>query len=397
MSKSGAFFSAAGLLARYGGLIAAIASISSVGVSLSLSLPLLSFILEARGISAAAIGANSAMGGVASILVVPFVTPLAHRFGTSNLLIATILIAATSFVGFYLIDSFAVWFILRVFMFGSITMVFVLSEFWINELAPMAHRGLVLGIYGTVLSAGFAAGPALLSIIGWQGALPFAVGFAILALSVLPVIFTRASSPQVDKEPPTALFRFITVAPLATFSALAFGAVESSLLAFLPVYGLRLEMDAGLAALLVSVATLGNVALQVPVGILTDRFDRRLVILGCGIVGIIGAVLMPFASSSTPALLATLFIWGGVTAGIYIAGLAHLGSRFTGTDLANANSAFVMMYAVGMLVGPMSVGAGLDIWDPHGFAIVNAIIFTAFVTFAIVRIAFKPRKSDLLS
>ena len=372
---------------RFGGLIAAIVTISSVGIALSLSLPLLSFILEARGTSASAIGANSAMAGLASILVVPFVTPLAHRLGTGNLLIAAILVAAVSLFAFHLTDSFTLWFVLRVFLHGAITAIFVLSEFWINALAPNAHRGLILGIYATVLSLGFAAGPAILSVTGFVGPLPFIVGFIILAVSSIPVIFTRTTSPVVDNEPASASLKFLFTAPIATFAALAFGAVESAMLAFLPVYGLRLGFDAENAALFTSVATLGNVVLQIPLGFISDRIDRRYLLVLCALVGVGGALLMPVLSGTSFALLADLFIWGGVTAGLYTIGLAHLGSRFTGTDLANANSAFIMMYATGMLIGPATVGAGLDLWDPHGFAYVCATIFGVYALLALMRIA----------
>ncbi len=378
---------AGGGFLRFSGLIAAIVTISSVGISLSLSLPLLSFILESRGVPASAIGANSAMAGLASVLIVPFVTPLAHRFGTGNLLIAMILVAAVSLISFHFIDSFALWFVLRVFLHGAVTTIFVLSEFWISALAPNARRGLVLGVYATVLSLGFAAGPAILSVTGFTGPLPFLVGFVILVVSALPVVFTRTTSPRVDREPVVASLRFLFTAPIATFAALAFGAAESAMLAFLPVYGLRLGFDADKAALFISVATLGNVVLQIPLGMISDSLDRRYLLLLCALVGIGGAVLMPVLAETPYALFADLFIWGGVTAGLYTIGLAHLGARFSGTDLANANSAFVMMYAAGMLIGPASVGSGMQIWNPHGFAYVSGAFFLAYAVLAVARIA----------
>jgi predicted MFS family arabinose efflux permease len=88
------------------------------------------------------------------------------------------------------------------------------------------------------------------------------------------------------------------------------------------------------------------------------------------------AAMMPLLASSMTLLIASLIAWGGVVAGLYTVGLTHLGARLSGTDLASANAAFIMMYSVGMLVGPTMIGAGMQVWDPHGLTVVAAS-FTA--------------------
>ena len=147
-------------------LIAAVAAISAVGIAIGLGLPLLSIIMEKRGISPTLIGINSAMAGVAAMAAAPFTTRLAHAWGTSTTMLLAILLSAISGLGFYYIENFWLWFPLRLVFHGAITTLFILSEFWVNAAAPPARRGLVLGIYATVLSLGFALGPLLFSILG---------------------------------------------------------------------------------------------------------------------------------------------------------------------------------------------------------------------------------------
>ena len=53
-------------------------------------------------------------------------------------------------------------------------------------------------------------------------------------------------------------------------------------------------------------------------------------------------------------------VWGGGIGSLYAVGLAHLGSRYSGPDLASANAAFIMLYALGMLGGPPIAGFGMD-------------------------------------
>ncbi|MCW2307272.1 MFS transporter [Rhodobium gokarnense] len=368
------------------GMAAAIASISTVGVAISLSMPLLALVMEARGFSGTAIGINSAMAGVSSIFWVPFVAPLARRIGTARLILILIAASMASFLGFFVISSYWAWFGLRFVFHGATTAIFVLSEFWISSAAPSEKRGFILGVYATFLSIGVAAGPIVLSVTGSEGALPFLIGTLILALSAIPVVMARETSPRIEKKPGQPFAKFLLAVPAATIAVLAFGAVETGMLSILPIYGLRIGLDAATATLLVTAAALGNVALQVPLGWMSDRMDKRVLLLICGLIGVVGALLIPVFADTMSALFVTLFVWGGVTAGLYTIGLAHLAARYRDADLAAATAAFVMMYSIGMLVGPALMGIGMDI-NPHGFPIVCALFFGGYVAIAGFRIA----------
>ena len=84
---------------------------------------------------------------------------------------------------------------------------------------------------------------------------------------------------------------------------------------------------------------------------------------------------------------AILFVWGGVVAGLYTIGLAHLGSRLTGRDLASANAAFVLCYGLGMLVGPQAIGIGMDLYGVDGFAYSIAVFFALYLGLAAIRLS----------
>ena len=85
-----------------------------------------------------------------------------------------------------------------------------------------------------------------------------------------------------------------------------------------------------------------------------------------------------------------LFVWGGVVAALYTIGLAHLGSRLTGRELASANAAFVLCYGLGMLVGPQVIGIGMDLFGPDGFNYSLALFFALYIALAVARIAARP-------
>lgn len=364
-------------------IIAAIASISVVGIAIGLGVPLLSIVLEARGVSATMIGLNTAFAGLASIAAAPIAIPLAARFGVVPTMLVMIAAGAAAFLGFHFADRFWMWFPLRVVLHIALTVLFILSEFWITSSAPPSRRGFILGLYATVLSLGFAAGPLIFAQLGSEGFLPFGVTVAIVLLAAVPVTAAWRDSPDMEEhgeQERSPFARYIWLVPSATAAVLVFGAVETGGFALFPIYANRIGYGEAQAAYLLTMIGLGNVILQIPLGMLSDRMrDRRLLLVACAATGLAGALALPWVAGNWLVAAAVLFVWGGVVAGLYTIGLAHLGSRLSGRDLASANAAFVFCYGLGMLAGPQAIGAGMDAFGPHGFAWSLAAFFAAYL------------------
>lgn len=381
---------------RWLSIVAAIASISVVGIAIGLGIPLLSVILESRGHSASMIGLNTAVAGMASIGAAPFAIPLAVRLGVVPTMAVMIVAGALAFIGFYFAPAFWMWFPLRVVLHVALTVLFILSEFWISVSAPPQRRGLVLGLYATVLSLGFALGPWLFAQVGSGGFLPFGITFTVTSLALIPVIAAWRQSPVIkrsDRES-RSFISYIWLVPTATAAVLVFGAVETGGFALFPVYGARIGFSESEAALLLSMIGLGNVAMQIPLGMISDRIrDRRYLLLACAATGLAGMLALPHLTGNWYLLAVLLFFWGGVVAALYTIGLAHLGSRLSGHELASANAAFVFCYGLGMVLGPQAIGIGMDLLGDQGFAWSLAIFFAAYVMLALNRLAVSRRRS----
>ncbi|MGE3147092.1 MAG: MFS transporter [Pseudorhodoplanes sp.] len=386
----------AGSPTRWLSIAAAIASISVVGIAIGLGMPLLSVVMERAGHSPTLIGLNTAVAGFASVAAAPLATPLAQRFGVVPTMLAMIAFGSLAFLGFHFAPDFWMWFPLRAILHVALTVLFILSEFWISISAPPHRRGMVLGLYATVLSLGFALGPWLFAQIGSEGFLPFAVTFGVVMIGALPVIAAWRESPDIrqgEEGEPGGFVRYIWLVPTATAAVLVFGAVETGGFAFFPIYGERIGYSEADAALLLSMIGLGNVMLQIPIGMLSDRIgDRRLLLVGCAVVGLVGMSVLPAVYASWWVLAGVLFVWGGAVAAMYTVGLAHLGSRLSGRDLAAANAAFVFCYGVGMTIGPQFAGIGMDVFGVHGLSGTLAAFFLAYIALALWRMrAVKPR------
>jgi len=375
-------------------LFAAISAISAVGIAIGLGLPLLSIILEKRGISSTMIGLNSAMAGVAAMIAAPITTRLAHDFGVARTMLWAVIVSAVSALGFYYASAFWMWFPLRFAFHGATTTLFILSEFWINAAAPPRRRGLVLGIYATVLAVGFAMGPLLFSAIGSDGIRPFLIGAGAILIAAIPIYIARHESPVLDEKPERHFLRYIFLVPTATAAVFVFGAVEAGGLSLFPIYAVREGFSEAQAALLLTVMGIGNMVFQIPLGMYSDRLrDRRPLLALMALTGLVGSLLLPFLIEDWLLTAVVLLFWGGCVSGLYTVGLAHLGSRLTGADLAAANAAFVFCYAVGTVAGPQAIGAAIDITGNNGFAWALASFFGLYVMLSIGRFLFRPKRT----
>ncbi len=367
-------------------LAAAITTVSLVGVGLSLTMALLAVRLAQLGYSARAIGLNPAAGGLATLAIATFVPRLAHWLGLRRLLFLALFASVASLAAFAVYENYWAWLAIRGVYGAALTVLFVLSEFWINTVAPPKKRGVVLGVYTTSLAAGFATGPAILALTGTQGLPPFLAAVALFVIAAVPVALVGGHAPELESPAKISVRSFLVAAPIATAAALIFGAIETSALSLLPVFALRNGMKAETGALLVSLFALGNVIFPIPIGFLSDRFDRRRLLRIIAAAGLVGALLLPLAAERSVVLFACLLVtWGGVVGSLYAIGLAHLGQRYQGAELAAANATYILLYSVGMLVGPPFLGIGLDL-APGGFFLAIAALLAAYFGLASWRI-----------
>jgi len=360
-------------------IASAIATVSIVGVGLSLTMALLAVRLEQMGYSGHAIGLNPAAGGFATLLWAPFVPAAARRIGTRRILILTLAVGILCLAAFALTADYWAWLFIRMVFGAALTTLFVISEYWINAAAPPGRRGLAMGFYTTTLSLGFAAGPSILLISGVSDAKPFLIGIGLFALAAMPVILDR-SKPEIERPPEVSVKKFFLGTPIATFAALLHGAIETAAMGLLPVYALRSSLPAESGAGLLGLFLLGNIFFQIPVGMLSDYMDRRKLLVLVTLGGILGTLLLPLAAAANFTLFcAGLVLWGGFVGSFYAVGLAHLGSRYAGAELASANAAFVMFYSFGMLIGPPLIGVGLDLVRPNGFFLAICVLLFAYL------------------
>lgn len=357
--------------AAIGGVIA---TVSVFAIAQGLSYPLLSFVLQHQGVPPGMIGLSAAMTPIGFIVSAPMVPALARRFGAARTALACAALSALTLllVG-WTYDLYA-WFPLR-FMIGVVTNpLYVLSETWVIALAPPARRGRIMGIYATVISMGFAAGPLCLLAVGTQGWPPFLVGIGAFVICGACLASVVHRLPKADRSGEhVSVWKFIPLAKLLTFTVVVAAGFEQAVLALLPVYGALHAIPSFDMSALLTVMIAGNIAMQVPLGFLAERFSARPVRLGCILVTVLGCVLLPLSIRS-PLIWPMLFFWGSASYGVYTMSIVELGERFTGRTMIAGNAAFAMVWGVGGIAMPPLGGGVMGLLGASGLPLTLGLI-----------------------
>ena len=362
---------------------AAIASITALGVTLGLTLPLLSLALEARGHSSTMIGLNATAQFLGILVFSPRVPRLIARFRILPVMAVAVAASVAALALFPFLDWLVAWFALRFVLGCAEGALFICGETWINEIADDRSRGRIIGVYGTFLAAGLAVGPLIIEVTGVDGARPFLVGAALIALALPPLLLARGLTPHFEGRPSRSLWRLSRMLPVVAVAAIAFGWLDSGAFSLLPLYGVDIGMTPAAAARLVTALAVGGIALLFPIGWLADRVDRTRLLGGIAALGALALAATP--ALSPIALYAVLFVIGGVIGGLWTLSLVMLGERFAGPDLAAMNVVMALLYGLGSTIGPSLLGVAMSAWPPHGLMAAMAAACVAVAGFALTR------------
>jgi MFS family permease len=285
-----------------------------------------------------------------------------------------------------------IWMALRfVYGFGAVA-AFYGSELWIISVAPARKRGLLLGIYGVCLSFGFFLGPVALGFLGIEGAAPFVIAAVLALAAILPVIWARAEAPRDLGGPARSIgegllgsLRFFRTDPTVMTAVITFGVIEFGAFALFPVWGVSVGMSTAAAIALVALLTLGNMLLQVPVGVLADKLNRRGLLMASAAICILCPLLLAGPAVGGWPLWVVVVTLGGVTTGLYTISLAELGARYSGEALARGTAAYMTAYGVGALLAPPIMGWTMDMFGPDGLMWTTALAAGGFLALTLFR------------
>lgn len=273
---------------------------------------------------------------------------------------------------------------------------FVVAQSWLNDVVGNAIRGRVMAIFYVAYIAGLGIGYYTLALVDIASAEASLIGIAFTALSILPVGLTRLRQPPPPQAASVALRRAWRISPVGLAGMLAVGGLSMSITGFAPIHATAKGYSQQDVALLLSAMPLGTLLLQIPFGWISDRTDRRFVLVAASLLAVISGLLAVGFDGSTLAILVVIYIfWDGASETIYSLASAHANDRAGKDDLVALSSSLLFAWSFSGFVVPGIVTALTAVYGTQSFMYVAIAIATAYAGFVAWRIVeAKPVPAD---
>ncbi|UIP34660.1 MFS transporter [Stutzerimonas kunmingensis] len=340
-------------------LIAPISSLLGGVALLLLGHGLLNTLLTLRGVAE---GYSTGMIGLlmsgyfAGFLIGTWLAPsLIRRIGHIRTFAFYAALAAVAVLVHVLIVNPWVWLVLRVLYGVSLVTLYMVIESWLNAQVSGEKRGQVFALYMAVNLGALAAAQQLLSLDTPMNFTLFALAAILISSALMPITLTRQAQPALPDMPATDLLQLARIAPLPLMAAGISGLTLGGFWGLAPVYASQVGFDAAGVGLLMSITILGGAVLQWPIGLFSDKHDRRVVLLWVvAIAAVLALVITPILSGSL--LLGLMFLWGGLAFSIYSIAVAQMVDQLHPDEILSGSSGLLLANGFGAAFGPVVAG-----------------------------------------
>ena len=293
-------------------------------------------------------------------------------------------VEAVSVLGLSIYFEPFLWTLLRLVAGFGCAGLFVATESWLNVKTHAAIRGKVFAIYMVATYVAFGASQFILLLAPPTSVLLFEVGAIILCIALVLVATTRSEQPAILPIVRLKVGELARAAPVAVAGCFAGGLVSGAFFALMPVYGQSSGLPVLKIASYMALAICGGLALQIPIGKVSDRFDRRLVAGFCGLAfAIIAIAILP--AKGTQAFQALWLLLGGFMSVIYPVCVAHANDRMPAERAVAVSGRLILISGTGSALGPLLGSAVMSAYGFSGLFSFMAAVAGFFALFAIGR------------
>ncbi len=279
-----------------------------------------------------------------------------------------------------------VWVLFRVLVGLCLSGVYVTAESWLNNSATNETRGQTLSAYMIVQMAGIVTGQAILGMGDAASYTIFIIPSVLVSLAFAPILLSISPTPAFETTKPMSLGELFRNSPLTFVGMTLLGGVFSALFGMASVYGTEAGLSVAQISAFVSAIFIGPLVLQFPIGWISDRMDRRLLILATGVIGGVAAIGGLAFGASFQALLVVGFLIGGVANPLYSLLIAYLNDYLDPDDMAAASGGLIFINGLGAIAGPVLTGWLMNTLGPAaGFWGFVATLMLAIAIYAAYR------------
>ncbi len=315
---------------------------------------------------------------------------LIRRVGHVRVFAALGSFISAGLIAFPLLTDPYSWTVIRVILGFSLSGVYVTAESWLNNAADNTTRGKILSAYMIAQTSGIIAAQGLMNLGDASGFFLFVVPSILVSLSFAPILLSISPTPAFETTKPMTLRQLYVSSPLASVGMLLLGGIFAAQFGMASVYGAQAGLSVGQISGFVAAIFAGAMIFVVPIGWLSDRMDRRWLILWVALVGALSTGVGAFLGADFTTLLVLGFIMGGMATPLYSLFIAYTNDFLQVEDMASASGALVFVYGLGAIMGPLATGQMMDLAGPEGFWLFLSGLFGLTVIYAAFRMTRRP-------
>ena len=277
------------------------------------------------------------------------------------------------------------WTVLRFVIGFCFSGVYVTAESWLNNTATNETRGQTLSLYMIVQMAGIVAAQSILAFGDPSGFVIFIIPSVLVSISFAPILLSISPTPAFDSSKSMKLTELFRTSPLSFIGMTIMGAVFSATYGMSSVYAAEIGLSVQQISLFIAAFFVGPLVLQYPIGYISDRMDRRQLIMAVALIGGLSAIVGYFLAGSFVALLIAAFVIGGTANPLYSLLIAYLNDYLQPEDMAAASGGLMFVNGVGAIAGPLVTGWLMGSFGSHAFWLFVATLMLILTGYSLYR------------
>lgn len=312
---------------------------------------------------------------------------LIRRVGHVRVFAALGSVISAVLILFPVAPDWVAWAAMRVVIGFAFAGVYITAESWLNASSTNETRGQALSAYMICQMIGIVGAQGLLNLRDPGGFDLFIFASVLVSIAFTPILLAVGNAPSFERITPLSMRRLLQTSPLGCVGLFLMGGIFSALFGMAPVWGAEVGLSVFNISLFIASIYLGGLVLQYPIGLLSDRMDRRKLIMALsalgGVVTLSGAVL-PWSMS---VLLTLGFLSGGLANPLYSLLVAFVNDYLEAADMAGASAGLLFIYGLGSIGGPLLTGWLMAELGSSAFFLFTGVLFLAIAGYALYRMS----------
>ena len=272
--------------------------------------------------------------------------------------------------------------------------VYITAESWLNNSVNNDKRGQALSLYMIVQMIGIVSAQGVLAVGNPNGYSLFIIISILVSISFAPILLSVSPTPAFERTKPMSLAQLFRGSPLGCVGMFLLGGVFSAQFGMSAVFGSQIGLSLSKISLFVAAFYIGAMIFQYPIGWMSDRMDRRLLILLISASSAGGSVFAYFAGDYFFALVFAAFLVGGLSNPLYSLIIAHANDFIEYEDMASAAAGLLFVNGIGAISGPLIIGYAMNAFGPEIFFVIIFLLMSTLAAYAGYRMTQRATVSD---